>query len=76
MVGRPNAHSSKPMARMVYDSMLGIDPVLIANPRAVQIGVGFVSALIFGVFYLVLIYALVRGQGNCGRHRSDGERFE
>jgi hypothetical protein len=62
MVGRPNPHSRNPMARFVYDQMVGIDPVLIANPRAVQVSVGFVSALLFGVFYLVLIYAFARGR--------------
>ena len=62
MVGRPNPHSRNPMARFVYDQMVGIDPVLIANPRTVQLTVGFVSALLFGVFYLVLIYAFVRGR--------------
>ena len=36
--------------------------VLLANPRFVQVTVGFVSALLFGVFYLVLIYAFVRGR--------------
>jgi hypothetical protein len=61
MVGRPNPHSRNPMARFVYDQMIGIDPVLIANPRAVQLMVGFISALLFGVFYLVLIYAFARG---------------
>ncbi|WP_231122500.1 hypothetical protein [Mycobacterium colombiense] len=61
MVGRPGPHSSNPMARFVYDHMVGIDPVLIANPRAVQLIVGFVSALAFGVFYLVLVYAFARG---------------
>jgi hypothetical protein len=34
----------------------------VSNPRAVQISVGFVSALVFGGFYLVFIYALVRGR--------------
>jgi emopamil binding protein len=62
MVGRPNPHSRNPMARFVYNQMVGIDPVLIANPRAVQLSVGFVSALLFGVFYLVLVYAFVRGR--------------
>jgi len=62
MVGRPNPHSHNPMARFVYNQMVGIDPVLIANPRAVQLTVGFVSALLFGVFYLVLIYAFARGR--------------
>jgi hypothetical protein len=61
-VGRPNPHSHNPMARFVYDHAGGIDPVLIANPRFVQLTVGFVSAMLFGVFYLVLIYAFVRGR--------------
>jgi hypothetical protein len=67
MVGRPNPHSRNPMARFAYDQMVGIDPVLIANPRAVQLMVGFVSALLFGVFYLVLVYAsrrVVIGSGS------------
>jgi hypothetical protein len=62
MVGRPNPYSQNPIARFVYGQMVGIDPVLIANPRAVQLMVGFVSALLFGVFYLVLVYAFVRGR--------------
>jgi hypothetical protein len=33
-----------------------------ANPRFVQLEVGFVSALLFGLFYLVRIYAFVRGR--------------
>ncbi len=61
-VGRPNPHSHNPMARFLYDHAAGIDPVLIANPRFVQVTVGFVSAILFGVFYLVLIYAIVRGR--------------
>ena len=61
-VGRPNPHSRNPMARFVYDQVGGIDPVLIANPRFVQLTVGFVSAMLFGTFYLVLIYAFVRGR--------------
>jgi EXPERA (EXPanded EBP superfamily) len=61
MVGRPNPHSANPMARFLY-AHAGFDPVLLANPRFVQVTVGFVSALVFGVFYLVLIYAFVRGR--------------
>lgn len=62
MVGRPSPNSSNPMARFVYSQMVGIDPILIANPRAVQLTVGVVSALLFGTFYLVLVYAFVRGR--------------
>jgi hypothetical protein len=39
-VGRPNPHSHNPMARFVYDHAGGIDPVLIANPRFVQLPSG------------------------------------
>jgi hypothetical protein len=62
MVGRPNPHSRNPMARLLYAQVGGNDPLLMANPRFVQVTVGFVSALLFGVFYLVLIYAFVRGR--------------
>jgi hypothetical protein len=61
-VGRPNLHSGNPMARLVYNVSADIEPVLIANPRFVQVSIGFVSAMLFGVFYLVLIYAFVRGR--------------
>ena len=61
-VGRPNPHSHNPTARFVYDHAGNIDPLLIANPRFVQLTVGFVCAMLFGVFYLVLIYAFVRGR--------------
>jgi hypothetical protein len=46
--------------RLLYHH--GGDPLLIANPRFVQVTVGYVSALHFGAFYPVLIYALVRGR--------------
>lgn len=46
MVGRPNPRSGNPMARLVYAQVGGFDPVLIANPRFVQVTVGFVSALL------------------------------
>jgi hypothetical protein len=59
-VGRPDPHSAWFMARFLYNA--GTDSLLIANPRFVQVTVGWVSALLFGVFYLVLIYAFVRGR--------------
>jgi hypothetical protein len=62
MVGRPNPHSHNPMARLIYAQVGGHDPLLMANPRFVQLTVGLVSALLFGVFYLVVIYAFVRGR--------------
>jgi hypothetical protein len=60
LVSRPDPHSGYFMARFLYNA--GTDSLLIANPRFVQLTVGFVSALLFGVFYLVLIYAFVRGR--------------
>jgi hypothetical protein len=62
MLGRLSPHSRNPLARFIYDFAAGIDPVLIANPRFVQLTVGFVSALLYGIFYLVLIYAFVLGR--------------
>ncbi|MGE2737178.1 EXPERA domain-containing protein [Mycolicibacterium vaccae] len=63
LFGRPDSNSRWIMARYIYNNYAaGTDPMLIANPRFVQIGTGFVSALIFGLFYLVLIYAFVRGR--------------
>ena len=60
LVGRPDPHSGYIWARLLYNH--GGDSLLIANPRFVQITVGYVSALLYGAFYLVLIYAFVRGR--------------
>ncbi|BBX58921.1 hypothetical protein MSHO_42660 [Mycobacterium shottsii] len=62
MVSRPNPHSHNPIARLLYAQIGGADPLMMANPRFVQLSVGFVSALLFGGFYLVLSYAFVRGR--------------
>jgi hypothetical protein len=63
LFGRPDPSSHWVIARYIYNNYaLGTDPMLIANPRFVQIGTGFVSAFIFGIFYLVLIYTFVRGR--------------
>ncbi|ORB75859.1 DUF2781 domain-containing protein [Mycobacterium scrofulaceum] len=59
-VGHPDPRSGYFMARFLYNA--GTDSLLIANPRFVQVSVGYVSAMLFGVFYLVLIYAFVRGR--------------
>jgi EXPERA (EXPanded EBP superfamily) len=59
-VGRPDPHSAWFMARFLYNA--GTDSLLIANSRFVQVTVGYVSALLLGVFYLMLIYAFVRGR--------------
>ena len=47
MVGRPNPHSANPMARLLY-AHAGFDPVLIANPRFVQVTVGGIVRLVIG----------------------------
>ena len=60
LMGRPDPHSAWFLSRFVYSS--GTDSLILVNPRFVQITVGCVSALLFGVFYLVLIYAFVRGR--------------
>jgi hypothetical protein len=63
LISRPSPDADYVMARYVYDSYASvIDPMVAANPRFVQIGVGTISALVFGPFYLVLIYAFVRGR--------------
>jgi hypothetical protein len=59
-VGHPDPRSGYFMARFLYNA--GTDSLLIANPRFVQVTAGYVSAMLFGVFYLVLIYAFVRGR--------------
>jgi hypothetical protein len=60
LLGHPDPHSGWFMSRWVYSS--GTDSLILANPRFAQITVGYVSALLFGVFYLVLIYAFARGR--------------
>jgi hypothetical protein len=59
---RPNPHSDFLFARVVYHVYAGgADPLLVANPRFLQVGAG-ISALVFGTFYLVLVYAFVKGR--------------
>jgi hypothetical protein len=49
-------------ARAVYDLYaLGNDPLLIANPKFLQ-AMTFISAFIFAPFYIVLIYAFIKGK--------------
>ena len=49
-------------ARAVYRLYaVGCDPLLIANPRFLQ-AMCFISAFLFGPFYLVLVYSFVRGR--------------
>lgn len=59
LLGRPDPHSRWFMSRFVYNS--GTDSLIYAAPRFVQVSVG-TSAVLFGVFYLVLIYAFARGR--------------
>jgi len=59
LMGRPDPHSAWFLSRFVYSS--GTDSLILVDPRFVQVTVG-TSALLFGVFYLVLIYAFVRGR--------------
>jgi hypothetical protein len=59
---RPDPHSHYPFARVVYHVYAdGADPLLIANPRFLQAASG-VSALVFGTFYVVAVYAFVKGR--------------
>ena len=60
LVGQPDPQSGYIWARLLYNH--GGDSLLMANPRFVQITVGYVSALLYGAFSLVLIYAFVRGR--------------
>jgi hypothetical protein len=60
LVGRPDPNSRWFMSRFVDHS--GTDSLILVDPRFVQVTVG-TSAVLFGVFYLVLIYAFVRGRG-------------
>jgi hypothetical protein len=59
LVGRPDPNSRWFMSRFVDHS--GTDSLILVDPRFVQVTVG-TSAVLFGVFYLVLIYAFVRGR--------------
>lgn len=59
LLGRPDPNSRWFMSRFVYHS--GTDSLVLVAPRFVQVTVG-TSAVLFGVFYLVLIYAFVRGR--------------
>jgi hypothetical protein len=51
------------MARFVYNTYgATVDPIVTTNPRFLQVTGGGVSALLFGVCYLVLVYAFTRGR--------------
>ncbi len=62
MVSRPDPDSDFFLARVVYHVYAGgTDPLLIANPRFLQVSAS-VSALVFGSFYVLLVYAFIRGR--------------
>jgi hypothetical protein len=62
MVARADPDSDFFLARMVYHVYAdGTDPLLIANPRFLQVGAS-VSALVFGTFYVVAVYCFIRGR--------------
>lgn len=50
MVGRPSPDSSDPMARMVYNQMVGIDPVLIATRASCKFPSGSYRRYFLGCF--------------------------
>lgn len=62
MVGRPDPDSDFFLARMVYYVYAdGTDPLLVVNPRFLQVGAS-VSAVVFGTFYVLLVYCFIRGR--------------
>ena len=59
-MSQPSRNSWYFVERFLFEN--GNEKLVLENPRFVQITVGYVSALLFDVFYLVLIYAFVPGQ--------------
>jgi hypothetical protein len=61
-ISSPSANHSYFWGRAVYDLYaFGNDPLLIANPRFLQV-MCFISAFIFGPFYIVLVYSFIKGK--------------
>lgn len=61
-VSRPSPESGYFWARAVYELYaVGNDPLLIANPMYLR-AMTFLSAFVFGPFYIVLVYAFIRGR--------------
>ncbi len=61
-VTTPSPNHSYFWARAVYDLYaVNNDPLLIANPTFLR-AMCFISAFIFGPFYLVLVYSFVKGK--------------
>ncbi|WP_241011011.1 hypothetical protein [Mycobacterium camsae] len=59
-IGPPRRDSWYVVEQFLFED--GNERLVLENPRFVQITVGFVSAILFGIFYLVLIYAFARGR--------------
>jgi hypothetical protein len=58
----PSADSGYVMARAVYNLYaVNNDPLLIANPSWMR-AMCFLSAFVFGPFYIVLVYSFVKGK--------------
>jgi hypothetical protein len=61
-VMNPSPHSGYIMARAVYELYaVNNDPLLIANPSWLR-AMCFLSAFVFGPFYIVIVYSFVKGR--------------
>ncbi len=61
-VSKPAADSGYFWARAVYDLYaVNNDPLLIANPIYMRV-MTFLSAFVFGPFYVLLVYSFIRGK--------------
>ncbi len=61
-VSKPSPHSSYFRARTVYNLYaVNNDPLLIANPKYLRV-MTFISAFVFGPFYIVLVYSFIKGK--------------
>ena len=61
-VSKPSAESGYFWARAVYDLYaVNNDPLLIANPIYMRV-MTFLSAFVFGPFYIVLVYSFIKGK--------------
>lgn len=59
-INQPSRDSWYFLERFMFAN--GNETLILQNPRFVQVTVGYVSALLFGGFCLVLVYAFVRGR--------------
>jgi hypothetical protein len=61
-VSRPSPDSGYFWARAVYDLYaVNNDPLLIANPIYLRV-MTFLSAFVFGPFYIILVYSFIKGK--------------